>query len=449
MFHCIFQLWTTVLPSPVLHFVKKLSSSFPALSRSTARIPSASADILGDPLQHHALTCLRDLVVLGGGGSWPPRATYNDSWPLPLREYNAVIRVMEPLLPVEEPSLDHAHNRKIIDSFRARMRSQLDRLDMEEVESALERWQSAGHCSAQAAWLGFFCCISFLRHAYRWGVTPIVSEAQNEKCIEFPYKLEVPWTALQRHFGITSSSGCMTSICYGNITADGLQYSITACMSDVHRSTEFWNTKLVYDMEAKILPAYHLFTHAILYMDAERPDAARNALKSANDILKTAVRYFFSTMVNSNMSHTVWMAYVQGFQGWALDGIDGISGGQSLVFRTLDSFLGIRPWPTSEKESLHIPEIQRNWLNCLRNYDIRAVAKERGYGEVTAELESLVKQLRLWRMGHRSKMVPYESVYRPERLHMTAGISVVNASDEHSMIEHLKNELSHRLEQTV
>lgn len=117
----------------------------------------------------------------------------------------------------------------------------------------------------------------------------------------------------------------MTSICYSNIAADGLQYSITAGMSDIHRSTEFWNTKLVYDMEAKvrefrncqcivpslimsqILPAYHLFARAIVYMDAERPDAARDALKSANDILKTALRYFFSTMVNSNMSHTVWM----------------------------------------------------------------------------------------------------------------------------------------------
>lgn len=166
----IFRVWTTVLLSRVLRFVQdlSLSSYFPTLSQPTAqKIPSASADILGDPLQHHALTCIHDLVVLGGGGSWPPRATYHDSWPPPLREYNAIIRVMEPLLPVEEPSLDHAHNRKIIDSFRARMRSQLTRLDMEDVERALERWQSARDCSAQAAWLGFFCCISFFRHAYR------------------------------------------------------------------------------------------------------------------------------------------------------------------------------------------------------------------------------------------------------------------------------------------
>ncbi|KAJ7816813.1 hypothetical protein B0H13DRAFT_2242394 [Mycena leptocephala] len=370
-----------------------------------------------------------------------PTATYDDSWPLPLRAYHSVFRAMEISLPVAEPSLDNARNREIIDSFRARMQCELVRcVDLREVERTLEWWQSESDCSVQSAWLGFFTCISFLRHAYRCvGVTPIVSEAQSETTVEFPQELDIPWVALQRHFGFTSPSGCMTSICYSNMVADDhLQYSVTAGMPEIHRSTEFWNTKLVIDMEAKILPAYHLFAQAIEFMDSESPDAAMDALKRANDILKTALKYFFQNM-----------AYVQGFQGWALDGIDGISGGQSLIFRTLDSFLGIRPWPTPEKEMLHVPEIQRNWLNCLRNYDVRAVAKARGYDQVTAELDSLVKQLRLWRMGHMRRMQPYESVYRPERKTMTAGISVVDASDEEQMILHLKKELGRRLAQTV
>ncbi|KAJ7158372.1 hypothetical protein C8R43DRAFT_1234305 [Mycena crocata] len=417
-------------------------------------VPNAapSTKALQDPLDHLAMDCLHDLIQLGGGGTWPPTATYRESWPPPLRAYESVFRVVESFLPVEEPSLDHLRNREIIEIFRERIRSELERnVQMDRVESALERWQSESNVSAQSAWFGFFACISFLRHAYRWGVTPIVSEAQNETSITFPHELDFPWRVLQRHFGTTSPSGCMTSICYSNIMAgqDRLQYSVTVGMPEVHRSTEFWNTKLVSEMETKILPAYHLFAQAIAFIDSKDPDAARDALKSANDILKLALKYFFDTMVNSNMSHSVWMAYVQGFQGWALDGVDGISGGQSLIFRTLDSFLGIKPWPTSEKECLHIPEIQRAWLNCLRDYDIRAVAKERGYNEVTAQLDSLVRQLRLWRMGHMRRMQPYESVYRPERLHMTAGISVVDASDENVMIEHLKKELGRRLEQTV
>ncbi|KAJ7185545.1 hypothetical protein C8R46DRAFT_1288466 [Mycena filopes] len=427
------------------------SSIFPSWAPRASAPTDPSTKILQDPLEHRTLQCLRDLIQLGGGGTWPPAATYDDSWPLPLRAFNSVYRAMEASLPVETSSVDDACNRKIIDAFRTRMRSELAQfVDLPEAELALEQWESERDASTQAAWLGFFACISFLRHAYRWGVTPIVSEAQKEISLVFPPELSLSWAALQQHFGITSPSGCMTSICYTNMAKDDhLQYSVTVGMPELHCSTEYWNTKLVYDMEVKILPVYHLFAQAIAFMDSEDPDAARDALKSANDILRAALKHFFSTMVDANISHKVWLAYVQGFQGWTLDGVDGISGGQSLIFRTLDSFLGITPFPTPEKEELHLPAVQRSWLNSLRDYGIRAVAKERGYDEVTEELESLVKQLRLWRMGHMRRMQPYESVHRPERKTMTAGISVVGASNEEEMIAHLKKELGRRLAQTV
>lgn len=212
---------------------------------------------------------------------------------------------------------------------------------------------------------------------------------------------------------------------------------------------------------------YHLFARAVAFLDARDMVAASDALKSANEVLRMALKFFFSTMVSTNLAQDVWLAYVQGYQGWTLGGIDGISGGQSLTFRTLDAFLGIRPFPAPEKESLHLPTAQRNWLNFLREYDIRAVVKARGEdgAAITAELEALVKQLRvsmpfyhwlpfssylqLWRMGHMRRMQPYESVHRPERKTMTAGISVVDASNEDLMIEHLKRELGKRLAQTV
>lgn len=87
------------------------------------------------------------------------------------------------------------------------------------------------------------------------------------------------------------------------------------------------------------------------------------------------------------------MAYVQGFHGWTLDGIDGVSGGQSLIIRALDAFLGIRPWPTPEVESLHLPRWQRNWLEAMRSYDIRQVA--RSDAGVTQELDHMLRQLRV------------------------------------------------------
>lgn len=215
---------------------------------------------------------------------------------------------------------------------------------------------------------------------------------------------------------------------------------------------------------------YHLFARAIAFVDAGDMTAAADALKSANDVLKLALKFFFTTMVDTTLVQSIWLAYVQGYQGWTLGGIDGISGGQSLTFRTLDSFLGIRPFPEPEKESLHLPTVQRDWLNFLRKYDIRAAVKTHGEDgtAVAAELEALVKQLRvssrfnrsvvrfllmmasqLWRMGHMRRMQPYESVHRPERMTMTSGISIVNASDENEMIKHLKHQLGQRLAQTV
>ncbi|KAF7371089.1 hypothetical protein MSAN_00743700 [Mycena sanguinolenta] len=425
---------------------------FPACSTPDT-VPSASIDILDDSLTHSALMHLRDLVVVGGGGAWPPRATYRDSWPLPLRSYDTVCRAMETSFPVTESSTDNSYNRKLIDSFRSRMRSHLQQhVNLGDVQNALERAESNPESCSQAAWLGYWLCVSFLRHSYRWGVTPIVSEAQNEKSLNFPVELDMPWSYLQHHFGVTSPGGCMTSLMYSNMREDDrLEYSVTVGMTQSHQTTEYWNTKLLVSMEERVLPMYHLFARAVAFVEAGDMVAAADALKSANEVLKIALKFFFTTLVEAKFAQGSWLAYVQGYQGWTLEGIDGISGGQSLTFRTLDAFLGIRPFPEPEKESLHLPLAQRNWLNFLREYDIRAVVK--GCGEraapVAAELEALVKQLRLWRMGHMRRMQPYESVHRPERMTMTAGISVVNSSDESQMIEHLKHQLGQRLAQTV
>ncbi|KAJ7483317.1 hypothetical protein FB451DRAFT_104226 [Mycena latifolia] len=435
-----------------LHF-STMFSWFWSQAQPASQIPSASAEILDDPLQHQVLTCLRDLVVVGGGGTWPPRATYRNSWPLPLRPYDTAYHTMEPSFVVAESSTNNAYNRKLIDSFRSRMRSELvHHINLADVQSALEGAESDPESCPQAAWLGFFACMSFLRHSYRWGVSPIVSEAQDEDSLDFPEQLELPWKYLMQHFGTTSPSSCMTSLMYSNLNSDDrVEYSVTVGMPEIHRRTEYWNTKLICEMEERVLPMYHLFAHAITFLEAGDTVAACDALKSANEILKPALKFFFSTMVDGMLSQEIWLAYVQGYQGWTLGGVDGISGGQSLVFRTLDAFLDIRPFPASEKEALHLPSTQRAWLNFLREYDIRAAAKTRGEecAAVTAELESLVKQLRLWRMGHMRRMQPYESVRRPERKTMTAGVSVVDAPDESQMIEHLKRQLGQRLAQTV
>lgn len=112
-------------------------------------------------------------------------------------------------------------------------------------------------------------------------------------------------------------------------------------------------------------------------------------------ILKSIFKYFHDNLTDHNVNQLLWMAYVQGFHGWATgDPLqDGVSGGHSLVIRAVDSFLGIRPFPLLEE--LHIPLTQRNWLNSIREYDIRSAALDMGQSTIRTQLDEMVQQLRV------------------------------------------------------
>lgn len=142
---------------------------------------------------------------------------------------------------------------------------------------------------------------------------------------------------------------------------------------------------------------YHLMVATIEGIEADDVPKALEALSSANHHLKAIFKYFFDNLNDLNISRDLWMAYVQGPHGWTLDGIDGVSGGQSLVIRTVDAFLGIRPFPTPQVETLHLPLPQRTWLDTLRQYDIRAVVSAKNEKEIEVELEAMVKHLRVSR----------------------------------------------------
>lgn len=111
---------------------------------------------------------LHELIADGGAGSWPPRATFMDSWPETLKPYHLVYEIVAPLLPVQESSLDDDLNRKLIAVFRARMCVELQRnIDLAVVNETLVRDESGDHLLSNSAWMGFFSCIAYLRHFYR------------------------------------------------------------------------------------------------------------------------------------------------------------------------------------------------------------------------------------------------------------------------------------------
>ncbi|KAJ3723556.1 hypothetical protein DFJ43DRAFT_1003511 [Lentinula guzmanii] len=404
--------------------------------------------------QHHIAARLAELIT-NSGNAWPPKATHVESWPSALKPYNVVYQRIAPFLPVRESSLDDADNRRLINKTRALIAALLEEeIQIPDICETLEecsRYDS--ELMPMSAWLGFYSCLASLRHAYRWGVLPVVREAQNEKYLQFPRELDIPWPYIQRRVGITSPGGSLSSNSYYNLDARReIVYSITSGMGEDHNRTELWNGLLFVEVEDKALPMYRHIAKASQFLENEDYPSTISTLRTANEELKVAFKHFYDNMNDYNLVPSLWLPYCQGFQGWTLEGIDGVSGGQNILIRTLDSFLGIRPWPTEEVEALHLPLAQRNWLNSLRTFDIRALAQKKGNKEVIQELEHMVTQLRLWRMGHMRRMQRYQ-VHRPERNKMTAGKSLVEedsvqVSDDSAMVNHLKQMLSVRLKET-
>ncbi|KAF9067291.1 hypothetical protein BDP27DRAFT_1328994 [Rhodocollybia butyracea] len=432
--------------------LSRLTSFF---SNATANDDEASylcSQIIQDADQHLVASRLAEMLK-NSGNAWPPKPTHAESWPDALKPYYTVYQRIAPFLPVHESSLDDAENRILIDKSRSLFAAVLDEeVDLPDVCETLEACsQSDSDLMPISGWLGFYSCIASLRHGYRWGILPVVREAQNEKSLQFPHELDIPWPYIQRRLGITSPGGSMSSNSYYNFDANrNIVYPITAGLSEEHNRTELWNSLLFVEIEDKALPLYRHISKAVQFLENDDIPSTISTLQKANDDCKAAFKHFYENMNDFNLVPSIWLPYCQGFQGWTLEGINGVSGGQNMLIRTLDSFLGVRPWPTEEEEALHLPLAQRNWLNSLRKFDIREVANQKGNEEVIKLLDHMVSQLRLWRMGHMRKMQRYQ-VHRPERNKMTAGKSLVRdggVADDGAMVNHLKEMLSVRLRET-
>lgn len=374
-------------------------------------------------------------LILQSGNSWPPKATHAESWPSSLKPYHTAFLRIAPLMPVKEQdiSLDDAENRKRIERMRESARRVLEEeVCIPDVCETLEmlKGEDGREMMTMSGWLGFYSCLASLRHAYRynifleplptlteycfrWAILPVVREAQTEQTLQFPRELDIAWPYIQRRLGITSPGGSMSSNSYCNIDSRReIVYRITEGLSEDHRRTELWNSLLFVEVEDKVcvvsytpsnasidhvqaLPVYLRIAKAAQSLEIEDIPSTISELRKANDELKAAFKHFYQNMNDFNLVPALWLPYCQGFQGWTLDGINGVSGGQNILIRTMDSFLGIRPFPEEEEEKKHLPLSQREWLYSLRRLDIRKVAMEKGNAEVAQELEKMVSQLRV------------------------------------------------------
>ena len=115
--------------------------------------------------EHPVRRALSGLIHMGGNGIWPPKATYRDTWPRALQPYHHIFQSLADAIPVVEASLDDSHNRTVIDAFRYRLFCELsEKVDLQAVEAELT---SGRENFSPQAWMGFFSCIAYTRHAYR------------------------------------------------------------------------------------------------------------------------------------------------------------------------------------------------------------------------------------------------------------------------------------------
>ncbi|KAK7712259.1 hypothetical protein SLS63_012436 [Diaporthe eres] len=148
-------------------------------------------------------------------------------------------------------------------------------------------------------------------------------------------------------FGCGADAGNNTANVVHNFDARGKRvYKINVGMSDWIRSSEDVFFKVFHELEVNL-------RHLLLV--------------------------FYENLHEQKISKSVWLSYIQGFQGWGvgrlIDGefvkYDGLSGNHVLVFQALDAFLGIEQYLTEENMLRYIPRNQRELCYAFRQHNIR------------------------------------------------------------------------------
>jgi len=192
-------------------------------------------------------------------------------------------------------------------------------------------------------------------------------------------------------------------------------------------------------VETEALPIYHLITKSIQQNAMCDRAGLLESLAQINVLMRNPLKIYYDTMIESKISRDIWLRYVQGFQGWAAgtidpitgqyDEYDGLSGNQLLFSHVIDAFLGLDPYLSDENSLRYIPENQRKFSKCIREYNFREQAKQNGDKELEKEMQGVVRQMRAFRAVHRARIRPYLNVAAPERLIMTAGKSVLETEE--------------------
>lgn len=142
---------------------------------------------------------------------------------------------------------------------------------------------------------------------------------------------------------------------------------------------------------------------SVLAYTSSSPNTCLPHLRTINMRLRDLFLVFYENLTKSRVSHSVWLSYVQGFQGWGVGKIingeyvkyDGLSGNHVLFFQALDSFLGMDRYLTDENMERYIPVRQRQLCLVLKKYSFVMGAREKAETEIEEEFAKMVNQLKV------------------------------------------------------
>ncbi|KAI8817998.1 uncharacterized protein EV422DRAFT_622196 [Fimicolochytrium jonesii] len=472
------------------------SAAFPVLSpKIIATLDDALHKVAASPL----VNALHDLIDRDGAGTWPPEALnpfspqHADEYPEVFRPYFELANEVPPRLAVEHPDLDDKVNLAKIRAFRTWMDNRLTS-DIPDLEAVLTTLQSLRTIAETDPLNGdreliyttrrilnfILSTLTWLAHAYRWGTIPIVRIAQAEKTLEIPQQLLVPVRYLHtQYYGLGEQvAGTLFALLYCNVekTAGGdgeIVHWTTRELPRVCSSAERFHVLTPWEMEKRALAMYRSFALAAACLHTRDTIGCLVHLRRANAALRVAFKHFYTHITEKHISRKTWLSHAQGFEGWSLDGVEGVSGNQALIIRVLDAFLSLPDGADAPAHLLatpiHLTHRDRQFTAALRGTNCRhtcaalaALVEDVGVQPIPgdeldvlvarwegtemdghnplplgttddaltqlrvapylhAEFTRLTTTLRTWRSAHATNVVKYESVPRPERTVYTAG----------------------------
>ena len=154
---------------------------------------------------------------------------------------------------------------------------------------------------------------------------------------------------------------------------------------------------------SQAFPIYYDLIKATVSFESDDKENCVAHLQDANVRIRHLLRLFYDNLTEARVSHSVWLSYVQGFQGWGvgrtIDGryvkFDGLSGNHVLFFQALDAFLGLERYLTDENMRRYVPARQRALCLALKKHSFRHRLRKPVDRDIDAEIQRMVNHLKV------------------------------------------------------